>query len=93
MAQYPVHRDAVPRPRDLVLVWSRALTTQPWGLALLGRIRVAIVGFRARRFLPGATPHQTANRVVVHGDIVTGCSGSPQEFEPAVEILSAVRSP
>src|SRR6266478_1808899 len=38
----------------LVLVWSRALTTQPWPvLALLGAFAAAIVAFRARRFLPG----------------------------------------
>src|SRR6202051_4729421 len=40
----------------LVLVWSRALTTQPWPvLALLGAFAVAIVAFRGRRFLPGRT--------------------------------------
>src|SRR5712664_131050 len=40
----------------LVLVWSRALTTQPWPvLALLGAFAVAIVAFRARSFLPGRT--------------------------------------
>src|SRR5260370_38711550 len=40
----------------LVLVWSRALTTQPWPvLVLLGAFAVAIVAFRARRFLPGRT--------------------------------------
>jgi diguanylate cyclase (GGDEF)-like protein len=40
----------------LVLVWSRALTTQPWPvLGLLGAFAVAIVAFRARSFLPGRT--------------------------------------
>src|SRR5450631_4663280 len=40
----------------LVLVWSRALTTQPWPvLGLRGAFAVAIVAFRARRFLPGRT--------------------------------------
>jgi len=40
----------------LVLVWSGALTTQPWPvLALLGTFAVAIVAFRARSFLPGRT--------------------------------------
>ena len=34
----------------LVLVWSGALTTQPWPvLALLGAFTVAIVAFRGRR--------------------------------------------
>src|SRR6202011_333787 len=40
----------------LVLVWSGALTTQPWPvLALLGAFAVAIVAFRGRSFLPGRT--------------------------------------
>src|ERR1035438_8808492 len=40
----------------LILVWARALTTQPWPvLALLGAFAVAIVAFRARRFFPGRT--------------------------------------
>ena len=37
----------------LVLVWSKALTAQPWPvLLLLGTFAVAIVVFRARRFFP-----------------------------------------
>lgn len=37
----------------LVLVWSRALTEQPWPvLGLLGAFLAAIVAFRARRFFP-----------------------------------------
>ncbi len=37
----------------LVLVWSRALATQPWPIAgLLGAFTIAIVVFRARRFFP-----------------------------------------
>jgi diguanylate cyclase (GGDEF)-like protein len=40
----------------LVLVWSRALISQPWPvLAVLGAFTAAIVIFRARRFLPGRT--------------------------------------
>jgi diguanylate cyclase (GGDEF)-like protein len=40
----------------LVLVWSRALTTQVWPvLGLLGAFAAAIVAFRARRFFPGRT--------------------------------------
>jgi diguanylate cyclase (GGDEF)-like protein len=37
----------------LVLVWSKALTTQPWPVVgLLGAFALAIVVFRARRFFP-----------------------------------------
>jgi diguanylate cyclase (GGDEF)-like protein len=40
----------------LVLVWSRALTTQLWPvLGLLGAFTVAIVTFRARQFFPRRT--------------------------------------
>src|SRR6266851_9264001 len=40
----------------LVLVWSRALTTQLWPvLGLLCAFVVAIVAFRSRRFFPGRT--------------------------------------
>jgi diguanylate cyclase (GGDEF)-like protein len=40
----------------LVLVWSRALTTQLWPvLGLLGAFMLAIVVFRARRFFPRRT--------------------------------------
>jgi len=40
----------------LVLIWSRALTTQLWPvLGLLGVFLAAIVVFRARRFFPGHT--------------------------------------
>ncbi len=40
----------------LVLVWSRALTDQPWPvLGLLGAFLAAIVAFRSRRFFPRRT--------------------------------------
>jgi diguanylate cyclase len=40
----------------LVLVWSKALTTQLWPvLSLLGTFAIAIVAFRARRFFPRRT--------------------------------------
>jgi len=40
----------------LVLVWTRALVTQPWPVVgLLAAFVVAIVMFRARRFFPGRT--------------------------------------
>jgi diguanylate cyclase len=40
----------------LVLVWSKALTTQLWPvLCLLGTFATAIVAFRARRFFPRRT--------------------------------------
>jgi diguanylate cyclase (GGDEF)-like protein len=40
----------------LVLVWSKALTTQLWPvLGLLGAFAIAIVAFRARRFFPRRT--------------------------------------
>ena len=40
----------------LVLVWSGALTAQLWPvLGMLAAFTVAIIGFRARRFLPGRT--------------------------------------
>jgi hypothetical protein len=40
----------------LVLVWSKALTTQLWPvLSLLGTFAIAIVVFRARRFITRRT--------------------------------------
>jgi diguanylate cyclase (GGDEF)-like protein len=40
----------------LVLVWSGAVAMQPWPvLGLLGGFAIAIVAFRARRFLPRST--------------------------------------
>jgi len=40
----------------LVLVWSKALTTQLWPVSsLLGTFAIAIVAFRARRFFPRRT--------------------------------------
>ena len=39
-----------------MLIWSRALTSQPWPvLALLGGFIIAIIGFRWRRFFPNRT--------------------------------------
>ncbi len=40
----------------LVLVWTRAVVTQPWPVfGLLGGFLLCIVAFRARRFFPGRT--------------------------------------
>src|SRR5258707_6597482 len=68
----------------LVLVWSRALTTQLWPvLGLLSAFVVAIVAFRARRFFPRRTRTrlliESWSMVIFITGVLwfTGKSGSP----------------